>query len=293
MQTKSRAATIVIATIVIAVFALAVVLTAGQTPAQPAQRGQPPAPARGAQAAAPAAGRIQRMPDGKPNFTGLWQSMTTADWDIQDHIAEAGPFYQLGAIGTIPPGQGIVDGNEIPYTPQALAQKEKNRLNRWTLDPVMKCYMPGVPRATYMPYPFQIVQSQNNLVIAYQFATSNRVIYVGTKRDAAVDTWMGTSNAHWEGETLVVEVTGNNDQTWFDRAGNFHSDAMKVVERYKYRTPDVIDYEATIEDKNVFTRPWKINLPLYRHLEKNALLGEFKCVEFTEELLYGHLRKKP
>ena len=195
MRNKSRVAMLTIAAIgVITLFTLAVGFTAAQAPAQPAQRGQAaPAPARGqVPAAASSAGRIPRMPDGKPNFNGLWQSMVTADWDIQDHIAQAGPFYQLGAIGSIPPGQGIVDGNEIPYKPEALAQKEKNFLNRWTLDPLIKCYMPGVPRATYLPYPFQIVQSQKDIVIAYQFATSNRVINVGKPREAAVDTWMGT-----------------------------------------------------------------------------------------------------
>jgi hypothetical protein len=293
MQNGSRVSMWIIATVgVLIIFTLAISSTAGQTPAAPRGQAAAPTPARG-QAAAPAAGRIPRMPDGKPNFTGLWQSMTTADWDIQDHIAQAGPYYQLGAIGTIPPGQGIVDGNEIPYKPEALAQKKTNHDNWLTMDPVVKCYMPGIPRANYMPYPFQIVQSQNDLVFAYQFATSNRVISVAKKRDAAVDTWMGTSNGHWEGETLVIDVTGMVDSTWFDRAGNYHSDALHVVERLKYRTPDVIDYEATIDDKNVFTRPWKISFPLYRHLEKNAQLGEFKCVEFTEELLYGHLRKKP
>jgi hypothetical protein len=281
---------------IITVLALAFVSHAGQArgpaPAQPAQ-----AAPRGQAAPAAAATRspagIPRMPDGKPNFTGLWQSMVTADWDIQDHVAQAGPFYQLGAIGTIPPGQGIVDGNEIPYKPEALAQKKTNHDNWLTMDPVVKCYMPGVPRATYMPYPFMIVQSQKDLAIAYQFATSNRVINVGKPAQPSVDTWMGTSNGRWQGDTLIVDVIGMNDQTWFDRAGNYHSDALHVVESYKYRTPDVIDYEATIEDKNVFTQPWKISLPLYRHMEKNAQLGEFKCVEFTEELIYGHLRKKP
>lgn len=293
MQTKSRFSTFLFLIVGTTVLLTWVVVTAGQTPAPAAPRGQAPA-ARGTTAAGPH--RIPRMPDGKPNFTGLWQSMTTADWDIQDHIAEAGPFYQLGAIGSVPPGYGIVEGNEIPYKPEAMAQKKKNLLNRWTMDPVIKCYMPGIPRANYMPYPFQIVQSQKDIAVAYQFATSNRVINVGTKRQASVDTWMGTSNGHWEGNTLVVDVVGFNDGTWFDRAGNYHSDALHVTERFSYPdeySPNVINYEATIEDKNVFTRPWKISFPLYRHLEKNGGLGEFKCVEFTEELLYGHLRKQP
>jgi len=237
--------------------------------------------------------RIPRMPDGKPNFTGLWQSMTTANWDIQDHIAQAGPFFQLGAVGAIPGGQGVVEGGEIPYRPEALAKKKENKANWWKLDPEVKCYMPGVPRATYMPYPIQIVQGTSNIAIAYEYATSNRVVNMGKPTEAPTDTWMGWSNGHWEGDTLVVDVTGMNDQTWFDRAGNFHSEALHVVERYSFRNPDVINYEATIEDPMVFTRQWKISLPLYRRLDKNAQLTEFKCVEFAEELLYGDLRRQP
>jgi len=152
--------------------------------------------------------------------------------------------------------------------------------------------MPGVPRATYMPYPFQVVQSQNDIVIAYEFATANRVINVRRPREASVDTWMGTSNGHWEKDTLVVDVTGLNGQSWFDRAGNFASENVHIIERYTLVDADHINYEATIEDKTVFSRPWKIALPLYRRKEPNAQLGEFKCVEFTEELIYGHLKKK-
>ena len=287
MKNRFRGATIVFLVAAMAVLALAVRSTAGQAPAAP--RGQVPAAPRGQ---TPAARGGPRMPDGKPNMTGLWQTIGTANWDIQDHSAQPGPLYQLGAVGAIPAGQGIVEGNEIPYKPEALVQKKKNAANWLTLDPEVKCYMPGVPRATYMPFPFQIVQSQKDIAIAYEYATANRVINIANKRGAAVDTWMGTSNGKWEGDTLVVDVTGFNDLTWFDRAGNFHSDALHVVERYKMRNADVIDYEATIEDPKVFTRQWKISLPLYRRLEKNARLGEYKCVEFTEELLYGDLRKK-
>jgi hypothetical protein len=264
---------------------------AAPAPPQTPARGQAPA-ARGQAAAAPAARAIPRMPDGKPNFSGLWQSLSGANWDIQDHSAQAGPYYQLGALLAIPAGQSIVDGNEIPYRPEMLAQRRENYLNRWTRDPELKCFMPGIPRATYMPYPFQIVQGTSNIAFAYEFATSNRVVRMTNHQKAPVPSWMGWSNGRWDGDTLVVDVTGHNDQTWFDRAGNFHSDALHVIERYTYRTPDVIDYEATIEDSKVFTRPWKISLPLYRRMERNAHLLEFKCVEFTEELIYGHLRKQ-
>ena len=288
---------------VVATLAVSISLALGQgaqtkapapAPAQPA-RGQTAAPAaapaaaRG-QAATPVPARPARI-DGKPNFNGLWQAMSGANWDIQDHSTQPGPFYQLGAAFAVPAGQGIVEGNEIPYRPEALQQKKLNNLNRWTADPEIKCFMPGIPRATYMPYPFQIVQGTTTIAFAYEFATSNRVVRMTNHQPAPVPSWMGWANGHWEGDTLVVEVTGNNDQTWFDRAGNFHSEDMKVTERYKLRNPDVIDYEATIDDPKTFTRPWKISLPLYRRLENNAKLLEFKCVEYAEELIYGHLRK--
>ena len=235
---------------------------------------------------------VPRMPDGKPNLTGVWQALGTAHWDIQDHSAQAGSFYQLGAIGAIPGGRSIVDGNEIPYQSWAAEKKKENFANRLTLDSEIKCYLPGVPRATYLPFPFQIIQSQTNLAIVYEYRTANRLINVAKHREPSVDTWMGMSNGHWEGHTLVVEVTGLNGQSWFDRAGNFASENVRIVERYAFADPDHLNYEATIDDKTVFTRPWKISLPLYRRKEINAQLTEFKCVEFTEEMLYGHLRKQ-
>lgn len=236
--------------------------------------------------------RIPRMPDGKPNFTGVWQAVGTAHWDIQDHSPQPGPLYQLGAIGAVPGGRGIVEGNEIPYLPEAAKKKKENFANRLMLDPEIKCYLPGVPRATYLPFPFQIVQSQTNLAIVYEYRTANRLINVGRQREPAVDTWMGISNGRWEGDTLVVEVTGLNGQSWLDRAGNFASENARITERYSFDGPDHLNYEATIDDKTVFTRPWKIRLPLYRRKEMNAQLTEFKCVEFAEELLYGHLKKQ-
>jgi hypothetical protein len=237
--------------------------------------------------------RIPRMPDGKPNLTGLWQTLTTAYWNIEDHSAQAGPFFQLGALGAIPPGQSIVEGGSIPYKPEALTKRNQNLANRMTLDPEIKCYMPGLPRATYMPYPFQIIQSQKDVLFAYEYATTNRVVNMGPPKEAAVDTWMGTSNGRWQGDTLVVDVTGFNGKTWFDRAGNFATSNLHVVERYTLIDPNTINYEATIEDSSVFTRPWKISLLLYRLRDKNARLLEFKCVEFVEELLYGDLISKP
>src|SRR6266567_52904 len=236
------------------------------------------------------ASQIPRMPDGKPNFTGLWQALGTAYWDIRDHGAQAGSFFQLGATGAMPAGQGIVEGGEIPYTPAASAKQKENFQNRMKLDPEVKCYMPGIPRANYMPFPFQIDQSQRDLAFAYEYATSNRVVNMGKFKEAAVDTWMGTSNGHWEGDTLVVDVSGLNGNSWFDRSGNFQTDNTHIVERFTPAGADHINYEATIEDKTIYTRAWKISTVFYRRKEKNAQLNEFKCVEFAEELIYGDLK---
>jgi len=244
------------------------------------------------QTPARAASQIPRMPDGKPNFTGLWETLGTADWDVRDHYAHAGPFYQLGAIGAEPAGQGIVEGGEIPYTPAAAKQQQENYKNRMKLDPEVKCYMPGIPRANYMPFPFQIVQSQHDIAFAYEYATSNRVVNMGKFQPGAVDTWMGTSNGHWEGDTLVVDVADLNGNSWFDRAGDFQTENTHIVERFTLADADHINYEATIEDKTIYTRPWKISTVLYRRKEKGAQLNEFKCVEFVEQLIYGDLEKK-
>jgi hypothetical protein len=236
--------------------------------------------------------RAPRTADGKPNLNGIWQALNTANWDLQGHAAAQGPVPSLGAVFSVPPGLGVVEGDEIPYLPAAVAKKKSNQASWTTLDPEVKCYLPGVPRATYLPHPFQIVQSQQNILINYEYADAVRIINMGAPTKAPGDSWMGWSNGRWEGETLVVDVTSLMENTWFDRAGNFHSDALHVVERYTPRSADTLNYEATIEDPKVFSRPWKISMPLYRRAEKNATLLEYKCVEFAEELLYGPLRKK-
>ena len=251
--------------------------------------------------------RAPRGPDGKPDLNGIWQALNEANYDLEAHVARPalalrpGPYgpvpatriLALGAVGSVPPSLGVVEGGEIPYKPEALATRKKNQEDWLNLDPEIKCYLPGVPRATYMPYPFQILQSASALTFVYEYAGAVRNIYLQSPRPAPADSWMGQSVGHWEGDTLVVDVTDLNDQTWFDRAGNFHSDKLHVVERYTRISPDVISYEATIDDPNVFTRPWKIVMPLYRRQEKNAQLLDFKCVEFVEELLYGQYRKHP
>ena len=237
--------------------------------------------------------RILRTADGKPDLNGIWQAMGAAHWDLQDHQARSGPVLELGAIAAVPAGSSVVEGNEIPYQPWAAAKKKENYENWLTRDPEVKCYLPGIPRATYMPYPFQILQTHNNdILMAYEYASASRLIKMGKTEPPPVDTWMGQSTGRWEGDTLVVDTIGFNDQTWFDRAGNFHSEALHVIERFTRKSPDLLDYEVTIEDTKVFTRPWKIQMPLYRRQDKNAQLLEFKCVEFVEELMYGHLRKK-
>ena len=238
--------------------------------------------------------RAPRTADGKPDLNGIWQAVGTAHWNIEGHAARPAPVVALGAAGAIPAGLGVVEGGEIPYQPWAAAKKKENAQNWLAADPEVKCFLPGVPRATYMPFPFQIVQTPKNILMTYEFASASRVILMDSPNsEGPVDAWMGYSRGRWEKETLVVDVTSFNDQTWFDRAGNFHSDALHVFERYTATSPDALLYEVTIEDPKVFTRPWKMSMPLYRRLDKNVQLLEFKCVEFVEELMYGPLRKKP
>jgi hypothetical protein len=192
-------------------------------------------------------------------------------------------------VGGVPAGESVVADNEIPYRPWALAQKKENAAHWLERDPEIRCFMPGVPRATYMPYPFQILQSADVVLIGYEFAGTTRTIHLKEVKNNPAPTWMGLSRGRWEGETLVVDVTDFNDQTWFDRAGNFHSDALHVVERYTPVSPYHLMYEATIEDPKVFTRPWKISMPLYRRFEPAKRILEYKCTEFVEQLLYGRL----
>jgi hypothetical protein len=254
-----------------------------------------------------AAYRAPRADGGHPDLNGIWQTMNEADYDLEAHVARpamalrqgpygpvpSAPVLALGAVGAVPPSLGVVEGGEIPYKPEMLARKNENQANWLTRDPEIKCYLPGVPRATYIPQPFQIFQNSKQIFFTYQFAGAVRNIFLKDPGPAPVDSWMGQSVGHWEGETLVIDVTGLIDQSWFDRAGNFHSDALHVIERYTRTSPDVISYEATIEDPKVFTRAWKIQMPLYRRQEKNMQLLDFKCVEFVEELMYGQYRKNP
>jgi hypothetical protein len=220
---------------------------------------------------------------GQPDLQGIWQAMNTAAWDIQDHAAQL--FPSLPARFGMPAGLGVVEGDEIPYQPWALAKKKENFENRSTADPEAKCYLPGVPRITYMPYPFQIFQYADRVVILYEYLHVTRQIPTDGRPHpkGPLDFWMGDSRGRWEGTTLIVDVIHFTDQTWFDRAGNFHSDALHVVERYTRTGPDHLLYEVTIEDPKVFTRPWKMSMPLYRRQERNVQLLEYECYAYAWE----------
>ena len=251
---------------------------------------------------------IPRLANGRPDFSGIWQTLNEANYDLEPHIARhslqmregpinpvpAIPTLRMGAVAAVPGSMGvIVGGGGIPYTPAARALKEENMANWSERDPEVKCYLPGVPRATYMPHPFQIVQSENDFFIAYQYAGAVRDIYLDNPGPSQVDSWMGWSVGSWEGDTLVVDVTGLAEGTWFDRAGSHHSYELHVVERYTMIGPNHIEYTATIEDPQVLTEPFTIKMPIYRPIEENARLMDFRCVEFVEEFIYGEARRLP
>ena len=216
-----------------------------------------------------------RTRDGHPDLQGIWQAVNTAAWDIEGHN---------GSLG-VPAGQGVVEGGAIPYQPAALAKKRENFEKRATLDPETRCFLPGVPRITYMPGPFQIVQQADKVSILYEYRNAVRYIYMNGNPHprGPIEWWLGDSRGRWEGNTLVVDVVHFNDQTWFDRAGNFHSDALHVIERYTPTTPYHLLYEATIEDPKVFTRPWTIRMPLYRRQEQDVEVLEYACPAYLLE----------
>jgi hypothetical protein len=234
---------------------------------------------------------MPRMPSGQPNLTGTWQALNTAHWNLEPHDSEYPVLRELGAQLAVPPGQGVVEGGRIPYRAEALAERDRRFANRLEEDPEGKCYLGGVPRSTYMPYPFQILQNEDDILFVYQYATGVRRAFVDGETSAPLDSWLGWSNAHWEGDTLVVEVTGFNGQTWLDRAGNYASANATVTERYTPLGPNHLQYEATIDDPSVYTRPWTIRMPLYRIVDEDFRLLEFKCEPYAEEKIYGHLRK--
>jgi hypothetical protein len=245
--------------------------------------------------------------DGNPDFNGVWQVLNTANFNLEAHGAQAAMAFRegpvvpvparevvaLGAVGAVPAGLGVVDGGVIPYKPEALIQRDENRANWLSSDPEIKCYLPGVPRANYMGYGFQILQNPTTLMFSYEYAGAVRNIHLKDPGPPPIDSWMGQSRLRWEGDTMVIETVGQNDQSWLDRAGNFHSDQLKVTERFTLTSDHTMNYEATLEDPKTFTRPWTIRMPVYRRVPPDDQLMQFNCVEFVEELMYGHLRKHP
>jgi len=252
-------------------------------------------------------GDIPRTASGRPDMNGIWQALGNANWDIEPHSARPalamrpGPVVPvpaqevlaLGAVGSVPSGYGVVVGGTIPYLPAALEMRNENRELWLERDPEIKCFLPGVPRANYMPYPFQIFQSDARFFMTYEYASAVRDVYYEDPGPPEVDSWMGQSYGRWDGDTFVVRVDGFIGEAWLDRAGNFTGYGTTVTERYTMLGADHIMYEAEIENPETFSDPWTIRMPLYRNVDPNARLGQFKCVEFVEELMYGHLRKNP
>jgi hypothetical protein len=224
---------------------------------------QTPAPAK----------NIPRTADGKPNLQGIWQVRSRASDDLQDHAARDG----------MPAGKGVVEGGAIPYLPAAEGKKKENYEKRKTADPLSQCFLPGVPRIMYMEFPYQIFQTKDHVAITFEWSNVFRLIYTnGKPGPKGIDFWMGDSRGHWEGDTLVVDVSNFNDKTWFDMAGNFHSDQLHLTERYTMVDADTLQYEVTIQDPKVFSKPWKISMPMYRRKEMSRIL-EYQCQAEAEE----------
>lgn len=248
-----------------------------------------------------------RLTNGKPDFNGVWQVLNRANDNLEPHSAQAAMAFRegpvvpvpaqevvaLGAVGAVPAGLGVVEGGAIPYKRRALAQRNENRANWLSSDPEIKCYLPGVPRANYMDLGFEIAHNNDVLLFSYEYAGAVRNIHMSDPGPAPLDSWMGQSWVNWDGDTMVVETSGFNGQTWLDRSGNYHSDQLKVTERYTLTSAYTMLYEATLEDPTVYTRPWTISMPIYKRTAPDDQLMQFNCVEFVEELLYGHLRKSP
>jgi hypothetical protein len=236
------------------------------------------------------ADRPDRIGD-HPNLNGIWQAINSAYWNLEAHSAEAlDEFWPMGAIAAIPAGKSVVRGGKIPYLPEALAIRDQNKANWPAADPEAKCYMLGVPRVTYHNMPFQIVQGDSgDMLMVYPFAATNRVINMSDFSVPPIDSWMGKSDGVWEDDVLVVTTTGQNELSWLDRAGNHHSNQLKVTERFELIDAGHIRYEATLEDPLTFAEPWTIDMILYRVIDDNAQLLEHKCVPFADKLLYSDL----
>ncbi|MEM7188536.1 MAG: hypothetical protein AAF439_02910 [Pseudomonadota bacterium] len=251
--------------------------------------------------------KVSAGQDDPKDLNGVWQVLNTANFNLEPHHARhalqlrdgphgpvpAKSVVALGAVGAVPASPGFVVGGTIPYTSDALRMRDQKKADWINRDPEITCFLPGVPRATYMPFPFQIVQSDSAMLFVYEYANAVRSIHLTDPGEAPIDSWMGQSYGSWDGETFVIEVTAQNGQTWLDRAGNHGSAALKVKEFYTKEGPNHIRYRARLEDAATYTRPWEIEMILYRRIGADAVLQEFNCVEFVEELMYGHLRREP
>jgi hypothetical protein len=197
---------------------------------------------------------VPRTPDGKPDLQGIWITRNAASFDVSE----------------------VAEGRLIPYLPEALEREQKGD----RVDPIAHCSMPGVPRITYMPFPFQIMQRPGFVLFLYEYLHDNRIVTTNPRPHLEdIDFYFGDSVGHWEGDTLVVDVTNFNDKTWLDSARHTHSDQLHVIERYTRTGPDTIQYEATIQDPKTYSRPWKISMPLHRVTEPGFELREQECVE--------------
>jgi hypothetical protein len=225
---------------------------------------------------------LPRTAEGRPDLQGIWQVRNRASYNLEDHVARLG----------MPAGRSVVKGGTIPYQAWALEKRNENFANRKTADPLSNCYFPGVPRIMYMEFPFQIFQTRDHVAMTFEWTQVFRLIYTdGSSHHDGLDFWMGDSRGRWDGDTLVVDVRSFNDRTWFDMAGNFHSAALRVEERYTMLDADTIQYEATMEDPKVFTRPWTIGMPLYRNKDMDRLL-EYQCQAEVEEA-NGDFEREP
>jgi hypothetical protein len=286
----------------LALFAIVAATFLGIRAGQAQQRAPQPAPAAAAapQRGQPAGQRGQPAYQldrparlyGRPNLNGIWQALNSANWNLEAHNAEPlKDFWRLGAIGAIPAGRSVVREGTIPYLPAALAKRNENRARFPKEDPEAKCYMLGIPRATYHNMPFQIFQgaADGDILMVYPFAAMHRVVAMKDHRDIPADSWMGKSNGKWDGDVLVVTTASQIGDRWLDRAGNHFSNRLRVTERFTLLGPNHIRYEATLDDPLTYSRPWTIEMPLYRIVEPNAQLLEHKCVPFADNLLYEDL----
>jgi len=224
---------------------------------------------------------IPRLASGRPDFSGIWQTLSEADYDLEPHAGRR----------DAPPGPGVVEGGEIPYLPAAEEQRQLNFEARAEADPRLQCHVLGVPRGVYYPAPFQVFQRDNDLTLVHQLGNQVRVIHTNGS-DHPVEQnqefWLGDSRGRWEGDTLVVDITDFGPENWLDRSGNYHSEQLHVLERWRFIDADTVAYSATLEDPQVFSRPWTINVLLHRRRDPGFSLIEDYCFTLRYEQFYPH-----